>query len=181
VRAAEDFLESLHHRTRFLASLIPALTAALLVLISNMPVSFTGELLPSPALALAGVYFWVLVRADLMPPPVVLLIGLLEDLLSGGPPGLWAAGYLAAYWLTAKQRETLAGLNGAGALVGFTGAMLLAAATAYGLSAAVYLRLAPLPPLLLESVSTVALYPVVAFCMAWIMRKTVGPETGDDA
>lgn len=174
--AAAEMVELLfNHPLRLLASLIPAVLAVLFVMLANMPISFTGGLLPAPALALACVYFWVLVRPDLMPPFVVLSIGLLEDLLSGGPPGLWAAGFVAGFWLTDRQRETFAGLAGAGAVVGFAGAMLFAGATAYGLSAIVYLRFAPLPPLLLESVSTVVFYPLVAISMGWVQRRIVGP------
>jgi rod shape-determining protein MreD len=152
----------------------------LLVMLANLPVSFTGGVLPAPVLALAAVYFWVLVRPDLMPPFAVLLVGLMEDLLSGGPPGLWAAGFLAAYALTDRQRETFAGLAGAGALLGFAGAMLLAGATAYVLASIIYVRLPPLAPLLLESVSTVVFYPLVAFSMGWVHRRIVGPMRGGE-
>jgi rod shape-determining protein MreD len=164
-----------NHPLRLFGSLIPAVLAVLFVMLVNMPVSFTGGLLPAPALALGCVYFWTLVRPDLMPASVVLAIGLLEDLLSGGPPGLWAAGYLAAYWLTDRERETFASFHGVAAVVGFAGAMLVAAGAAYGLDALVYLRLAPVPPLLLESVSTVVFYPLIAISMGWVQRRIVGP------
>ncbi|HXI99822.1 MAG TPA: hypothetical protein VNH44_01280 [Micropepsaceae bacterium] len=174
--AAGELVELLlHHPLRLLGAAVPTLLAVLLVMFVNMPVSLTGGLVPAPALALACVYFWVLVRPDLMPPVVVLFIGLLEDLLSGGPPGLWAAGFVAALWLTDRQRETFAGLTGLGAVVGFAGAMLFAAAAAYGLDAIVYLRLPSLPPLLLESVSTVMFYPLIAMSMGWFHRHLVGP------
>lgn len=177
--AAVDMLEQfLAHPIRFFSSAIPAALALVLVMLANVPVSFTGGLLPAPALALATIYFWVLVRPDLMPPFIVLMIGLMEDLLSGGPPGLWTAGFLAAYALTDRQREIFAGLAGAGALVGFAGAMLLAGATAYVLATVIYLRWAPVAPLLLESVSTVVFYPLVAFAMGWVHRKVVGPMRG---
>lgn len=165
---------------RFLAALVPSLIAALLVVLANLPISFTGGVLPAPALAFAAVYFWVLVRPDLMPPVAVLSIGLLEDLLSGGPPGLWAAGFLAAYALTHRQRDNFAGLSGAGALIAFAGAMLSAGATAYLVASAIYLRFVPLPPLLLESVSTIAFYPLVAQGCAWVHRKLVGPMRGTE-
>lgn len=141
--------------------LIPFATAFLLVVLANLPVSFTGGLLPAPALALAAIYFWTIMRPDLMPPAAVLAIGLAEDLLSGGPPGLWAAGFLAAYVLINRQRKILVELSGAGSLIAFTGAVLLAGATAYVLASAIYLRFVPLPPLLLESFVTVILYPLV--------------------
>jgi rod shape-determining protein MreD len=169
-----------NHPLRLIGSLIPTLMAVLLVMLVNMPVSFTGGFLPAPALALACVYYWVLVRPDLMPPFAVLSIGLLEDLLSGGPPGLWAAGFLAAFWLTDRERETLAGLTGLGSVVGFAGAMLIAGATAYGLDAIVYLRLPPLPPLLLESITTVIFYPLVAISAGWFHKRIVGPMRSND-
>src|SRR5687768_8811286 len=90
---------------RILASLTPVLLAILLVIVANLPVSVTGGLVPAPLLALAPIYFWVIVRPGLMPPIAVLLIGLFEDLLSGGPPGIWATGFLAAYGLADRQRE----------------------------------------------------------------------------
>jgi rod shape-determining protein MreD len=163
------------HPARFFASPVPFVLVVILVMFANVPVSLTGGMLPSPALALAAIYFWVLVRPDLMPPAAVFAIGLLEDLLSGGPPGLWAAGFLAAYALTDRQREILAGLSGLGAIIAFAGAMLVAATTAYLLALAVYFRLAPLPTLLLESVSTVVFYPMIALVMRWVHRRVVGP------
>ena len=176
MNAAGEMVELLfNHPLRLIGSLVPALLAVLLVMLVNMPVSFTGGLLPAPALALACVYYWVLVRPDLMPPLAVLSIGLLEDLLSGGPSGLWAAGFLAAFWLTDRERETFAGLTGLGSVVGFAGAMLFAGAVAYGLDTIVYLRLPPVPPLLLESISTVVFYPLIAIAMGWFHRRIVGP------
>src|SRR5258706_12787565 len=134
------------HPLRFLSSALPVGLTLVLVMLANMPVSFTGGVLPAPALALAAVYFWVLVRPDLMPPFAVLLIGLLEDLLSGGPPGLWAAGFLAAYALTDRQRETFAGLAAAGAPPCFACRSSAAAATGLILPTEVLLCLAPLAP-----------------------------------
>jgi len=159
---------------RLVAALLPSLTAIFLVLLVNLPMSMTGRLFPAPVLALAGIYYWLLVRPDLMPPVVVFAIGLLEDVLSGGPPGLWAAGFLAAYALVDRQREILAGLSGAGAILGFAGAMLTAAATAYCLASAVYWSSESIAPVLLVSLITVAFYPVVALPLGWIQRRVVG-------
>ena len=61
------------------------------VLISNLPISLTGGLVPPPLLGLMPVYFWCLVRPDLMTPAAVFAIGVLQDMLSGGPPGVWTA------------------------------------------------------------------------------------------
>ena len=164
---------------RFFGALLPILLAALLTMFANLPLPLTGGLLPSPVLALAALYFWLLVRPDLVPPSMMFVLGLLEDLMSGGPPGLWAAGFIAAYAFTDRHRETLAGLPGMGTIIGFAAAMLVAAATAYGLTWIVYLRAPPLAELLLESMITVLVYPFMAIAMRWLHRRVVGPMRYD--
>jgi hypothetical protein len=92
------------------AAVIPLACGIFGALIANMPISIFGGHLPPPLLALMPVYFWCLVRPDLMPPWVAFAIGILEDLLSGGPPGVWAAAFVASYALVDRQRESFAGL-----------------------------------------------------------------------
>jgi rod shape-determining protein MreD len=156
---------------RLAGRLTPILVALGLVLIANLPISFTGGLLPAPVLALPAIYFWALARPALMPPYAVLAIGIAEDLLSGGPPGLWATGFLAGYLLIERHRKNLAEFDGPGNLFAFTGVMLVSAATAYVLASAIYLRLLPVAPLLLESIVTVALYPLLERPLNWADRS----------
>jgi len=164
---------------RLFASALPVFLAVIAVIAVNLPISLTGGLLPAPLLALAPVYFWALLRPDLMPPSAVLLIGLLEDLLSGGPPGLWAAGFVAAYAFTDRQRDSLAGLSGIGAVLGFAAVMFVTGAVAYALASLVYWRAAPIAPLLLTAAVTVAFYPLAALFFGWVQRRVVGPMRGE--
>ncbi len=48
--------------------LMPFACGVLGVMLANLPVSLSAGLLPPPLLALMPVYFWCLVRPDLMPP-----------------------------------------------------------------------------------------------------------------
>ena len=160
--------------SRLLGSLLPVLSAVFLVMLVNLPVTLTGGLFPAPLLALTAVYFWALVRPDLMPPFVVLFVGLLEDLLSGGPAGVWATGFIAAYALVDRQRENLAGLAGAAAVLGFAAAMALAAAATFVLTWIMFMRQPPLAPLLLASVFTTLFYPPIAVVLGWMHRRAVG-------
>lgn len=164
---------------RIFATSFPALVAIFAVVAVNLPISLTGGMLPAPLLALAPVYFWALIRPDLMPPSAVLFIGLLEDLLSGGPPGLWAAGFLAAYAFADRQRDSLAGLSGIGAVMGFGAAMSIAGTVAYALASLVYWRMAPIAPLLLTATVTVAFYPLAAWFMSGAQRRIVGAMRGE--
>jgi hypothetical protein len=173
--AVQPSEHALTRQLQQVAVVLPFVLTVSLVVLVNLPVSLTGHLMPAPCLALASVYYWSLVRSDLMPPPAVLAAGAMEDLFSGGPPGLWACGFLAAYLLTDRQRETLAGLDGIGAVLGFAGAMLIAAETAYLVLYFVYWQAAPIAPLLLVTAVTVLFYPVIAIAMSWVMRHAVGP------
>lgn len=163
---------------RFFATSLPVLMALLAVVAVNLPISLTGGLLPAPLLALAPVYFWALLRPDLMPPVAALGIGLVEDLLSGGSPGLWAAGFVAAYAFTDRQRESLAGLSGIGAVVGFAAAMGVAGTVAFALASLVSWRMEPIAPLLLTAIVTIAFYPLAVWFMGWTLRRIVGAARG---
>src|SRR5271170_3512515 len=102
-----------------LAASIPFITGILAALIANVPVSLLGGLLPPPLLAFMPVYFWCLVRPDLMPAPAALVLGAVEDLLSGGAMGIWALSFVVSYALIDRERDAFAGLSGLGAIVGF--------------------------------------------------------------
>ncbi|HEY0281737.1 MAG TPA: rod shape-determining protein MreD, partial [Rhizomicrobium sp.] len=104
---------------RFLASIVPVSCGVICVFAANLPFSFMGPWVPSPLYALMPVYFWCLVRPDLMSPAWAFLIGVLHDILSGGPPGVWAASFVATYAVIDRQRDAFAGLSGVAALLGF--------------------------------------------------------------
>lgn len=165
---------------RMFASLIPAILAAFAVALANLPVSFTNGILPPPLLGLAVIYFWTLLRPDLVPPVLVLVIGLFEDLLSGGQPGLWAVGYLVAYALTDRQRDTFAGLSGWGVMIGFSVVMFSTASLVYVAGSLIYWRFAPLQPLLIQAIVTVIFYPLMAVILGMIHRRFVGAPHSED-
>jgi len=165
---------------RVIANMTPAVLAGLATVLANLPVSFSGGFVPPPLLGLGVLYFWTLLRPDLVSPVLVLAIGLAEDFLSGGPPGLWAVGYLAAYALTDRQRDVFAGLSGWGVVIGFTAAMLAAAFMVYLVGSLAYWRLTPVQPLVLQSLVTIVLYPLVAIALGAVHRNLVGASRGDD-
>ena len=171
-------------RFRFIAGLTPLLTGLVFVLIANIPVSLLAGLVPSPLLGLVPVYFWCLVRPDLMTPASTLAIGLTEDILSGGPPGVWTLAFVLTYALVARQRESFAGLSGLVAVVGFAGAALFACATAYFTVTALALlspdgRTPPLAPIAAELAMTVLFYVPAALVVGWLHHRLVGASRGD--
>ena len=171
-------------RFRFLAGLVPLLFGLACVFIANIPVSILGGLVPSPLLALVPVYFWCLVRPDLMTPAAALAIGFSEDVMSGGPPGVWTLSFVLTYALVARQRDSFAGLSGLVAVVGFAAASAFACAMAWITVAFLAfltpgVHLPPLAPIIGELAMTVLFYAPTALVAGWLHHRLVGASRGD--
>ena len=164
---------------RVLLNTIPVGFALLGVVLANLPVSLLGGLLPAPLLSLMPIYFWCLVRPDLMSPAWAFLIGVLEDVLSGGPPGVWAASFVLTYALVDRQRDAFAGLSGFGAILGFGTAALAACTTAYGIVSLFDWHLLTISPIASKLAMTVLFYGPIAVVMGGMQRKLVGPLRSD--
>jgi cell shape-determining protein MreD len=110
----------------------------------------------------------------------VLGLGLFEDFLSGGQPGLWAVGFLLAYALADRQRDAFAGLSGWGVLIGFSIVMVATSTLVYCIVSLVYWRFAPFQPLVLQTIVTIIFYPLVAALLGLVHRHFVGASRGQD-
>jgi len=164
---------------RITASVIPVSFAILGTLIANLPLSLLGGIVPPPLLGLMAIYFWSLVRPDLMPPFWAFAIGVLEDLLSGGPPGVWAVAFITTYAVIDRQRDMFAGLSGLGAIVGFATAGAIACATAYAVVAVYYWHIPPLAPVMGELAMSVICYVPTVVILGFVHRRFVGPMRSD--
>lgn len=158
-----------------LAATIPVMCGVICAFIANVPVSMIGGLLPTPLLAFMPVYFWCLVRPDLMPAPAALALGALEDLLGGGSMGIWALSFVVAYALVDRERDAFAGLSGIGAILGFGAAMLLVGTTAFVIVAVTYGHFTPLGPVMLQVALTIPLYFPGLWLFNLIHHRLIGP------
>ena len=164
--------------TRLFTAFIPVLCGLFAVLVANLPVTLVGGLVPAPLLGLIPIYFWCLVRPDLMTPTATFIIGILQDILAGGPPGVWTLAFVLTYALVARQRDAFAGLPGLGAVLGFATAALITCTVAYLVTAVLY-HVVPVGPLVGEFVITVLFYIPGAYVIGSIHRRLVGPLRAD--
>jgi rod shape-determining protein MreD len=164
---------------RVLARFVPLLSGITCAFISNIPVSVTGGALPPPLLALVPVYYWCLVRPDLMTPATALWIGICEDILSGGAPGVWTLSFVLTYAAVARSRDSFAGLSGLGAVLGFSVAAAVACICAYAITAASFWRLPQPGPIVSELAMTVLFYIPTAMAVGAIHHQLVGPLRSD--
>jgi rod shape-determining protein MreD len=165
---------------KFLASVLPILFGLAGAIAANVPITLLGGWMPSPLFALMPVYFWCLVRPDLVTPAWAFAIGVLQDLLSGGPPGIWAISFVMMYAVIDRQRDTFAGLSGWGAVLGFAIATLLTSTMAYVTFGVYYWKLLPLSPFVVQFAVSVLLYGPAAFVFGFVQRRFVGPLRSDD-
>ncbi len=164
---------------RILGALLPLGCGLLGVLLSNLPVTLLGGLVPPPLLGFIPIYFWCLVRPDLMTPAAAFVIGVFQDVMSGGAPGVWTLSFVVSYAIIQRQRDAFAGLSGIAAVLGFATAMLIVCACAYFTTAALYMHLPPLGPIVGELVVTVLFYVPGAFVVGALHRRLVGPLRSD--
>ena len=158
----------------FFAAFVPFLCGVLGAVIANAPISVTAGFLPPPLFALMPLYFWCLVRPDLMPPSAAFGLGLVQDILSATPPGTWALSFIAAYYVIDRQRDMLAGLRGWGAVLGFSAAAFAAQACAWAIVSLYYWHAVPVPAQLGALAVTALFYIPAALTMGLIHRRLIG-------
>ena len=119
-----------------------------------------------PNLVLIALFIWSIRRPWYLAPPVLLLVGLIQDLFTGGPFGIWALAYIIAF-AVARDRET----DGAGAEVGplaarFAALAAIAQLVAWAAGSATIGAPAPPGGLIGETILTIVLFPVFAWAFA---------------
>jgi rod shape-determining protein MreD len=161
--------------SRIVSNSIPVLCGLVGVVITNLPFSILGSWIPSPMYALMPIYFWCLVRQDLMTPGRAFAIGLFHDILSAGPIGIWALTFVITYAVIDKQRDAFAGLSGWGAILGFATVAFVACVSQYAIYALYLWRLVPVSGSIKELAVTALLYIPNAYFLAWLHHRFVGP------
>jgi len=81
----------------------------LLVLMSVVPTSIPGYRSVVPVLALMAIYHWAVYRPNLLPLIAVFALGLMQDILTGTPLGIYVLVFLSVYGVVLFQRRFIAG------------------------------------------------------------------------
>jgi len=122
----------IHERVVFLGGFAFAVFG---VLIYAAPAHVAGIDLPMPWLALLPVFFWGVLSSDLLRGVTAFALGLFQDLISGGPLGVWASAYLIAFVAATYQREALSGQSAGAIWIGYVVIVFVAAVSAYAAGA----------------------------------------------
>jgi len=160
--------ESLAARLR---ELLPLAITLLTVLLAALPFGIAGMSRLMPDLALIGVYYWTIHRPDLFSTGAAFVVGLLADVLSGGPFGVNTLVLVLVQLLTRSQRPALAGKSFSVAWLGFLG--IATCATALFWLANSIAALTPLDPspAMLRLALGILVYPLYALAIDDLQRR----------
>lgn len=147
---------------------MPLIAAVAGMLISMAPANLARGLVPAPDLVLICVFFWAIYGPQFLPPWAVFILGLVQDLATGGPIGFWAAVYLAAYGFTLSQRVFFTGRSGPGVWIGFAMVAGVTAVVAWLLGSTSFARWMSPWPIVLQTAITILFYPLIARLLSFL-------------
>lgn len=157
-------LVSLQKIDRWARGLLPVVLALILLLIGMVPVRLAGLTPISPWLLLVLVYFWTAHRPDLLPAAAVFLLGVLGDLMAGGPVGPGAFTLLVVHATVRAQRRHILPHSFLVQWVVFALLAVMAEAILFLACMVAYRSILPVEPAAFQALMTIAIYP----CIAWV-------------
>lgn len=143
--------------------LLPSLLTLFLAFIAYVPTGIHGFSNVTPSLVFISVFYWSIHHPLLMPAPVVFLLGILLDILSGGPFGMSSLILLAVHGVCISQRRVFVGQA---FILNWWGFLLIAIGTAFAswLVACIYYFAYVRPETIaIQLLLTLAVFPVFAW------------------
>ena len=159
--------------SRFAKAMTPTVLGVFGVLLLATPLRLFEGVAPMPLIPLVVIYFWSIYSPSYLPSVSVFLIGLFQDLLTGGPLGLWPAIYLFVQYIVLSQRNYFQGREQRVVWLGFTVSAFLAALCLWLIMSLMSGGLLPVWGLAVQMTATVAVYPLVAAGFAELHRRVV--------
>jgi rod shape-determining protein MreD len=157
-------------------NVLPIATTMLAALLSIEPLHLDGYAALTPAFTLMATYYWMIYRPDLLPAPLLFLIGATQDLLSGGLLGVTAVTLLLARAIVVPHRHHFVDRPFPFIWAGFTlltGGAMLFSWTLHSLLAAELLELrGPV----VRAVLTISVFPIVSFLLGRSQRALIGAD-----
>jgi rod shape-determining protein MreD len=156
---------------RIARNVLPGMLGVLLVLLSTIPFYIPGYGTMAANLVLMAVFYWAVHRPDLLPPVTVFLIGLLQDILVGMPPGMNVLLLLAVRTLAVSQGRVFRGRSFVILWWGFGMVAVASAFVLWGLTSVYVFALVDPVPGLFQAAITTALFPFLAGFFTWMQQK----------
>lgn len=151
----------------------PTLLGFFGVLLLASPLRLFEGQVATPIIPLVVVYFWSLYSPGHLPAASIFAIGLLQDLLSGGPLGLWPAVYLAVQYVAISQQAYFLGREVHVVWMGFAVAAISVSIMLWLFMSLLSATLLPLGGLAMQMLTTIAVYPLFAIAFGDFHRRVI--------
>ena len=148
-------------------SITPFGLSLLLVILSVVPTYIPGYAQIAPILALVSIYHWAIYRPNLLPLFAVFILGLLQDLLTGTPPGLYILVFLTVYGVVLSQRRFFAGKSFTVYWFGFAVVSLVASVESWVVGSAWNFALLDFNAVTFQYLLSLGIFPIIA----WIFLR----------
>ncbi|NNE40407.1 MAG: rod shape-determining protein MreD [Marinicaulis sp.] len=158
---------------RLLKAATPTILGLIGVILLATPVRLAEGWLPTPIIPLLVVFFWSIYSPDYMPSVSVFIIGLLQDLLTGGPLGLWALVYLTTQYVVMSQRSYFLGREQRVVWLGFTMAAISASILLWLVMNLMSGAILPVRALIVQMIATVLIYPLFGMAFRQLHRRVL--------
>ena len=157
-----------------MVNVLPIATTVVAALLSIEPLRIGGFTALTPAFTLMAVYYWTLYRPDLLPALSLFIIGVIQDLLSGGLPGATAIVLLLVRAILSSHRHYLVDRPFPFIWAGFTlltgGAMLFL----WALHSLLAGNVLELREPILRAALTISIFPVASLLLGRTQRAIIG-------
>ena len=152
---------------------IPGLLVLILLLFSVMPFSIFGIGSVLPPFALIGIFYWGIYRPDLLPKIMIFIFGFLQDIMSGGPLGLWSLIFLIFHLVVENQRDFFIGKKFIIEWLSFIFIIPLVYIPVLFINLIFYERFPEFFSIYFQVIILISLYPIISSLMGKL-RKFIG-------
>lgn len=159
--------------SRIARAAMPTMLGIFGALLLASPLRLFQGSLPTPLIPLVVVYFWSLYSPGHLPAVSIFAIGVIQDLLSGGPLGLWPAVYLAVQYVALSQQSYFLGREVHVVWMGFAVAAASVSVILWMFMSLLSGALLPIGGLVLQMLTTIAVYPIFAIVFGSLHRRVV--------
>ena len=164
------FMRSDQGTNNVIWTIVPFFSTVLCILFTMIPLGLSNAFMAPPSFALMAIFTWILVRPSLMPAAAVVVLGLLQDLIWGGPLGLWGVVFLLAYVLTLSQRQFLNGRGFGITWAAFGVVAVVCELLAWIIASLFYWQVMPVLPILSQTILSFAFYPLFGRMAPFFVR-----------
>ena len=161
---------------RLSRAVIPFVLCVLLVLITALPVTVPHIGSVTPMFALMAVFYWCIYWPDYLPPYAIFIVGVLHDVLGGGPLGLTALMLLLVHAFIVPQRRVFHGKSFVVEWFGFSIVAIGIGVISWLVASLYYLTPMQPLPVLGQAGLTIAVYPCLAWMISQVHRRLVHQE-----